>query len=223
MIQLKNKGQLIVLSGPSGCGKNTICNALLKRNQKLWLSISCTSREPRGVEKDGKDYFFLTAQEFEKKIEQHDFLEYAKYNGNYYGTPKSKIEEYLNQGIDVILEIEVQGALKVKEKIKDALFIFIMPPSMQELKRRLENRGTENESKIMNRFRIAYQEINEVSKYNYVVVNDDVDLAVEKVNAIITAEKCRVDRIEDVYLNSEEEEIHEFLMDKEFDNHDISI
>lgn len=218
MIKVKGKGQLIVLSGPSGCGKNTICNQLLKKNSNIWLSVSCTSRAPRGKEQNGKEYFFLSNEEFEEKIKKNEFLEYAKYNQCYYGTPKDKIQEYLEQGIDVILEIEVQGALKVKEKIKDALFIFIMPPSMKELKNRLENRKTESKEKLISRFQIAYQEINEVTKYNYVVVNDEVEKAVDKVNSIILAEKCRVDRIEDVYLDSEEEEIHEFLMNKEFDN-----
>lgn len=219
MIKLKEKGQLIVLSGPSGCGKDTICSKVLKVNNNVWLSISCTSRKPRGKEENGKDYYFLTNEEFEKKIENNEFLEYAKYNNCYYGTPKDKIDEYLDNGIDVILVIEVQGALKVKEKVKDALFIFIMPPSMKELKRRLQARKTEDEEKIMNRFKIAYKEINEISKYNYVVVNDDIKEAVDKVNCIIKSEKCRVDRIEEVFLNNEEELIHETLMEKEFDNH----
>ena len=218
MIKLKEKGQLIVLSGPSGCGKDTICSEVLKKNKNTWLSISCTSRQPRGKEVNGKDYFFLTNEEFEEKIKNNDFLEYAKYNNCYYGTPKSKIDEYLNKGIDVILVIEVQGALEVNEKVKDALFIFIMPPSMKELKRRLKSRGTEDEEKIMNRFKIAYKEINQITKYNYVVVNDEIEEAVTKVNSIIISEKCRVDRIEEVFLNNEEELIHETLMEKEFDN-----
>ena len=191
---------------------------VLKKNKNTWLSISCTSRQPRGKEVNGKDYFFLTNEEFEEKIKNNDFLEYAKYNNCYYGTPKSKIDEYLNKGIDVILVIEVQGALEVKEKVKDALFIFIMPPSMKELKRRLKSRGTEDEEKIMNRFKIAYKEINQITKYNYVVVNDEIEEAVTKVNSIIISEKCRVDRIEEVFLNNEEELIHETLMEKEFDN-----
>lgn len=218
MVQVKQKGQLIVLSGPSGCGKNTICNELLRENKNIWLSISCTSRPPRGSEVNGKEYYFLSNEEFEEKINNNEFLEYAKYNQYYYGTPIKNIQEYLDKGIDVILEIEVQGALKIKEKVQDALFIFIMPPSMEELKARLKKRGTESDEKITKRFQIAYQEINEFSKYNYVVVNDEVNKAVNKVNAIITAEKCRVDRIEDVFLNNKEEEIHEYLMDKEFDN-----
>ena len=164
------------------------------------------------------DVYYRMCRELAEKIKNNDFLEYAKYNNCYYGTPKSKIDEYLNKGIDVILVIEVQGALEVKEKVKDALFIFILPPSMKELKRRLKSRGTEDEEKIMNRFKIAYKEINQITKYNYVVVNDEIEEAVTKVNSIIISEKCRVDRIEEVFLNNEEELIHETLMEKEFDN-----
>ena len=172
-----------------------------------------TSRPLRGNEVDGKDYFFVTKEEFEDNIKKGNFLEYAKYNDNYYGTPKNKIEDYLNKGIDVILNIEIQGALQIKELIKDALFIFIMPPSMEELKRRLINRGTDSSEKILSRFKTAYHEINDVTKYNYVVVNDDLDKAVDKVEAILISEKCRVDRIEEVFLNNTEELLHEGLLD----------
>ena len=144
-------------------------------------------------------------------------------NNNYYGTPKSEIEKKLNEGIDVILVIEIQGALQIKEKIKEALFIFIMPPSMEELKNRLILRKTETMNKIINRFKIAYKEINEVTKYNYVVVNDNLNEAVEKVNSILLAEKCRVDRIEELYLNSDEEKIHELLVEKDLKNEDIKL
>ena len=145
------------------------------------------------------------------------------YNGNYYGTPRDKIAEKLNSGIDVILEIEIQGALKVKELVPDAIFIFILPPSMNELKKRLVNRGTDSREKILDRFTTAYKEINEVTKYNYVVINDEIENAVNKVNAILISERCRVDRIEEVYLNNMEEELHELLVDKDFDNKDINI
>ena len=223
MIKSNTKGSLIVLSGPSGAGKGTICNEVLNNNKNVWLSISCTSRKPRNGEIDGVNYYFLSKDEFESKIENNGFLEYAIYNDNYYGTPRDKIKEKLDQGIDVILEIEVQGALKVKELVKEAIFIFILPPSMEELKSRLKNRGTETEEKILKRFKTAYNEINEINKYNYVVVNDKIDSAVSKINAILLAEKCRVDRIEEVYLNNKEEEIHENLIDKEFVNNRIEI
>lgn len=212
MIKTKKRGQLYVISGPSGCGKDTIVNNLLKKNKNLWLSISCTSREPRGKEKDGVEYFFLSREEFEKEIENDGFLEYAEYAGNYYGTPKKSIEEHLNNGEDVILVIEIQGALKIKTLLPETLFIFILPPSMKELKRRLEGRGTESKEKIDKRFLRAYEEINEVGKYNYVVVNDEVKTAVEKVSAILLSEKCRVDRIIELDVDTIEEEIHEALV-----------
>ncbi len=214
IIKQKEKGTLVVISGPSGAGKDTIINEVIKKEKiNAWVSISMTSRPLRGNEVDGKDYFFVTKEEFEDNIKKGNFLEYAKYNDNYYGTPKNKIEDYLNKGIDVILNIEIQGALQIKELIKDALFIFIMPPSMEELKRRLINRGTDSSEKILSRFKTAYQEINEVTKYNYVVVNDDLDKAVDKVEAILISEKCRVDRIEEVFLNNTEELLHEGLLD----------
>lgn len=225
MLKTKKQGLLIVLSGPSGCGKNTIINKVMENNKNIWLSISCTSRAPRGEEKNGVNYYFLSREEFEQEIENDEFLEYAEYSKNYYGTPKKYIKEHLDNGEDVILEIEIQGALKVKEKIKEALFIFILPPNMKELKRRLEARNTEDQEKIDMRFKRAYEEINEVSKYNYVVVNDEVNIAARKVQSILDAERCRVDRIEEVYLNTEEEKIHETLFEgrKEFDNSEISL
>lgn len=225
MLKTKKQGLLVVLSGPSGCGKNTIINKVMENNKNIWLSISCTSRAPRGEEKNGVNYYFLSRDEFEQEIENDEFLEYAEYSKNYYGTPKKYIKEHLDKGEDVILEIEIQGALKVKEKIKEAVFIFILPPSMQELKRRLEARKTEDQEKIDMRFKRAYEEINEVSKYNYVVVNDEVDQAASKVQAILDAERCRVDRIEEVYLNTEEERLHEKLLEdkKEFNNEEISL
>ena len=207
IIKTSGKGNLIVISGPSGAGKDSIVEGLLKQNKNVSLSVSATTRSPRGEEKDGVNYFFLTRKQFEEKIKENEFLEYAEYNGNYYGTPNSGI----------------QGALKVKELIKEAIFIFILPPSMSELKRRLILRNTEDEEKILKRFKTAYKEINEITKYNYVVVNDNLQEAVNKVDAILTSEKCRVDRIEDVYLDSEEEEIHELLVDKDLENKDIDL
>lgn len=214
IIKQKEKGLLVVVSGPSGAGKDSIVNEVIKQNKvNAWVSISMTSRLPRGSEQNGKDYFFVSREEFEDNIRKGNFLEYAEYNKNYYGTPKHKIEKYLDKGIDVILIIEIQGALQIKELIPDALFIFIMPPSMEELKTRLINRGTDSKDKIIDRFKTAYKEINEVTKYNYVVVNDDLKQAVDKVNSILLAEKCRVDRIEEVVLNNKEELLHEELVD----------
>ena len=212
MVKKKRYGTLIVLSGPSGAGKGTICAELLRQVDNLRFSVSMTTRLPRGNEVDGKDYYFVTKEEFEDGIQKDNFLEYAKVHGdNYYGTPKDKVVEALNNGEDIILEIDIQGALEVKEKMIDGVFIFIMPPSMRELKDRLVKRNTETKDKIIERFKNAYKEINEVTKYNYIVINDEVQNAVDKVKAIILAEKCRVDRIEDFELNNEEELLHELL------------
>lgn len=219
MIRSKSTGQIIVISAPSGAGKGTIIKKLLENNSKnRWLSVSATSRKPREGEKEGINYYYITEEEFKKRIKEDYFLEYTNYAGNYYGTPKEYIKEKITKGIDVILEIEIEGANNIKKLIPEALFIFIMPPSLKELVRRLKGRGTETNEKIIKRFNAAYKEVNEVTKYNYVVVNDEVDTAVDKIESIIKAEKCRVDRIEEVYLDTKEEEIHELLMNDEFDN-----
>ena len=218
IIKSKSRGNLIVVSGPSGAGKGTIISHLMKDYDNMWLSVSMTSRAIRSNDIPGENYFFVSKEEFEERIKRNEFLEYAIYNDNYYGTPRDKINEKLNEGIDVILEIEIQGALKVKELVPDAIFIFILPPSMKELKRRLITRGTDSMEKILSRFKTAYKEINEVTKYNYVVINDEVENAVLKVKSILYAERCRVDRIEEVFLNNMEEEVHELLVEKELNN-----
>ena len=218
MIKTNNKGLLIVVSGPSGAGKDTICHKLIKENSTIWMSVSMTTRKPRPLEKDGVDYFFVSSEEFENKINDNTFLEYASYNDNYYGTPKDKVEEKLNEGKDVILVIDINGAINIKKIIPSALFIFIMPPDMETLKNRLIGRKTESKDKVVQRFITAYNEVNNYKKYNYVVVNDKVEDAVNKVKSIIQSEKCRVDRIEDIYLGNKEELIHEILIDKNFEN-----
>lgn len=218
MIKTNNKGLLIVVSGPSGAGKDTICQKLIKENSNIWMSVSMTTRKPRPLEKNGVDYFFVSSEEFENKINDNTFLEYASYNDNYYGTPKDKVEEKLNEGKDVILVIDINGAINIKKIIPSALFIFIMPPDMETLKNRLIGRKTESKDKVVQRFITAYNEVNNYKKYNYVVVNDKVEDAVNKVKSIIQSEKCRVDRIEDIYLGNKEELIHEILIDKNFEN-----
>lgn len=218
MIKTNNKGLLIVVSGPSGAGKDTICQKLIKDDSNIWMSVSMTTRKPRPLEKDGVDYFFVSKEDFLNKINDNTFLEYASYNDNYYGTPKDKVEEKLNEGKDVILVIDINGAINIKKIIPSALFIFIMPPDMETLKNRLIGRKTESKDKVVERFITAYNEVNNYKKYNYVVVNDKVEDAVNKVKSIIQSEKCRVDRIEDIYLGNKEELIHEILIDKNFEN-----
>lgn len=209
-----NKGVLIVISGPSGAGKGTICKELIEKHDNIYISVSATTRSPRAGEVDGVNYYFLTQDEFKEKVSNNGFIEYANVHGNYYGTPKLNVEKMLNEGKDVILEIDIQGALQVKENFEEGVFIFILPPSMEELKRRIIKRGSETEESLMTRFKNAYKEINYVSKYNYAVVNDTLDLAVSKVEAIINAERCRVDRIKDnTILDSKEGLIHEQLYD----------
>ena len=214
MIKTKEKGLLIVVSGPSGCGKSTLNQLLLQKRDNIVMSISDTTRSIRGKEINGVDYNFITTEEFEENIKNNKYLEYAMVHSNkYYGTPIDWVENMLNNGNDVILEIDIEGARQIKEKRNDSIFIFIMPPSMSILKQRLVLRNTESKEQVIERFKTAYKEINEVSKYNYVIVNNDIDTALNKMNSIITCEKCRVDRIEDVELGNQEEIIHEILMD----------
>lgn len=223
MIKEKKTGQVIVISSPSGAGKSSIVKALLERNNNLWLSVSTTTRAIRPGEKEGVNYNYVDKENFIKKIDEGYFLEYTNYAGNYYGTPKKFIKEKIEHGTDVILEIEIEGAANIKKLIPEAIFIFILPPSLKVLLKRLKNRNTDSNEKIIERFHQTYKELNEVTKYNYVVVNDVLEDAINKVESIIKAEKCRVDRIEEVYLDTKEEEIHELLINEEFNNEGINI
>lgn len=220
MIKENEQGLLIVVSGPSGCGKSTLNQKLIDSRNDTVMSISDTTRSPRGEEKDGTDYNFISTEEFEQKIKENKYLEYAIVHSNkYYGTPIEHIDEILSKGKNIILEIDIEGARKVNEKRPDAVFIFIMPPSMEILKKRLIGRKTETKEQVVERFKTAYKEINEVSKYNYVIVNDDIEESLLKMNSIIECEKCRVDRIEEVYLGNQEEMIHELLVDFDKENY----
>ena len=188
------RGMLIVLSGPSGTGKGTVCKALLNKHRDISLSISCTTREPRAGEVHGKHYFFTNKNEFEERIGKGDFLEYANVFSNYYGTPKSFVDEMLASGKDVLLEIDVQGALKVKENSPEGVFIFLIPPSMAELEKRIRSRGTETEEKIRERLGKAGAEMDLMDRYDYVIINDEVDNVVAKIESIMDAERLRVPR-----------------------------
>ena len=189
------KGLLLVISGPAGVGKGTINLSLISRNSDIRMSVSATTRQPRPGEIDGVHYFFKTEEEFQKMINSGAFLEYMRvFNTHYYGTPKSFVEQELAEGRSVILEIDVQGAMRVKAAYPDAVLIFIAPPSMSELKSRLIHRGTESSEAIDRRFETAYQEMKYIDRYDYVVVNDILDLAIARTEDIIVAERCKVTR-----------------------------
>lgn len=183
------KGSLIVLSGFAGSGKGTVVKKLVEKYDSFALSISMTTRSPRPGERDGVEYFFTTKENFEETIANDGLVEYACYVGNYYGTPKKYVEEQIAAGKDVILEIEMQGALKIKEKFPESILIFMTPPSADELYRRLKNRGTETDEVIAKRMKRAYEESQGISAYDYVVVNDDVDLCVTEVYNVVCAAK----------------------------------
>ncbi len=184
---MEQKGILIVLSGFSGAGKGTVVKKLIQKYDDYALSISMTTREPRKGERDGVEYFFSTREKFEETIVQNGLIEYALYCGNYYGTPRAYVEEQLAAGKNVILEIEIQGALKIKEKFPESLLIFVTPPSVQELKRRLEGRGTEEPEVIARRLARAAEESEGVNAYDYIVVNDDLEACVEEIHRVVDA------------------------------------
>ena len=190
------KGFLLVISGPSGVGKGTVLHDLMNTQKNLVYSVSVTTRKSRPGEIEGVSYFFKSHDEFEKMIEEDKFLEYAKVHDNYYGTPKDFVEEKINEGKIVILEIDVQGALNVKENIDNGVYIFLAPPSLSELKNRIVNRGTETESDINLRMNNARKELSYIKNYDYLVVNDHLNSAINLVNEIINAEKHKVFREE---------------------------
>lgn len=189
-----SKGILVVVSGFSGAGKGTVMKRLLEKYKDYALSVSATTRNPREGEVDGREYFFRTKEEFEKLIEEDALIEYAQYVGNYYGTPRSYVEEQLSQGKNVILEIEIQGAMKVKEKIPEALLVFVTPPTVEELKNRLVGRGTETEDVIADRLARAAEEAEGMGEYDYILVNDDLEECVENLHQIIRSEHARTVR-----------------------------
>jgi len=189
---MEEQGLLIVISGPSAVGKGTIIKQLLKEETELTYSISATSRKPRTGEVDGVNYFFLNEEKFLEMVNKGEFLEWAKVYSNYYGTPRNFVEKMLQQGKNVVLEIDIQGSLQVQKNFPEGIFIFILPPSLEELEARIRCRGTEEECQIAERLGLAEKELGYLTCYDYGVVNDQLSLAIEKIKAIITAEKCRV-------------------------------
>ena len=193
------KGLLVIISGASGTGKGTVCKKLLAENPNIFYSISATTRKPRQGEVDGREYYFITVDEFKTWIAEEKFLEYAEVYGNFYGTPIHKLEERLRRGEDVLLEIDIQGALNVMKKRPDGVYIFLLPPSLEELKNRITGRGSESPETLERRFQAAASEIATGKKYQYAVVNDTVEAAVEKIQNILAAERCKVNRNENLF------------------------
>ncbi|CAM3134675.1 guanylate kinase [Lactococcus hircilactis] len=192
---MQERGLLIVFSGPSGVGKGTVRAKIFEQENNFKYSVSMTTRKQRPGEVDGKDYYFRTREEFEELIRKGEMLEYAEYVGNYYGTPLTYVNQTLDEGKDIFLEIEVQGALQVKQKKPDAVFVFLTPPDLEQLRERLVGRGTDSSEVIAHRLEKAKEEIRLMSEYDYAVVNDQVDLSAQRVKMIIDAEHFRVDRV----------------------------
>ncbi len=187
-------GLLLVVSGPSGVGKSTVCRYLVNSLPEVEVSVSMTTRPPREGEKEGINYYFVSEGDFKSRIKTGFFLEWAKIYGNFYGTPLDKVEKRLQQGKDVILEIDVQGALQVRNKYPSAVLVFVAPPSFEELTRRIVGRGTEKEKLVEERLEVARDELKAYQSYDYMVINDDLETSAGKIKSILTAEKCRVYR-----------------------------
>ena len=207
---MNRKGIIIVVSGFSGVGKGTIMRALTAKYDKYALSVSATTRDPRPGEENGREYFFVSNEEFEKLIKEDGLIEYAGYVDHYYGTPRKFVEDKLNNGIDVILEIELQGALQIKKQYKDALLLFVMPPTAQELEKRLRGRGTETEDVIKKRLLRANEEAVGIENYDYIVINDDLDECVERVHGIINAAHMTSDRNQE-FIDTIREQLKDFV------------
>lgn len=207
---MNNRGILLIVSGFAGSGKGTLMKELTSRYDNYALSVSATTRNPRPGEEDGREYFFKTKEEFEKMIEDGELLEHACYVGNYYGTPKAFVEAQLNAGKDVILEIEVQGGLQVKEKVPEALLLFVMPPTVQEIYNRLKKRGTETEEVILKRMKRGSEEAVDLLKYDYLVVNDDLNECVERLHHTVQCAKYSINRNMD-FISDIQQQFKDYL------------
>ena len=205
-----SKGVFTVVSGFSGAGKGTVMKRLLEKYENYALSISVTTRKPREGERDGIEYFFRTREEVEAMIQEDQLLEHAEYVGNYYGTPRFYVEDMLSQGKNVILEIEIQGAMKIKEKIPEAVLVFVTPPTIEELRSRLTGRGTETADVIASRLRRAAEESEGMDNYDYILINDQVEDCVDQLHQIILSERCRAQRNEEL-INTIQEEARIFM------------
>ncbi|HSQ34201.1 MAG TPA: guanylate kinase [Peptostreptococcaceae bacterium] len=204
---MEKKGLLIVVSGPSGAGKGTICKEFLNNNDSVKISVSATTRKPRDGELNGVNYFFISKDKFKTMIEDNEFLEYARVYDNFYGTPKSSVLESLEKGDDVLLEIDIQGAKQIKEVYPEGVFVFILPPSLQELKSRIVGRGTETIEDIEKRFGSAFKEIQQIEHYNYFIMNNDVKTSSRELSNIISAEKDKVERYKEYIIQMFKEEL----------------
>lgn len=202
---MDNQGTLVVVSGFSGAGKGTVMKSLISKYDSYALSVSATTRAPREGEENGREYFFKSREEFEEMIAADSLIEYAQYVNNYYGTPKEYVFSNIRAGKDVLLEIEIQGALKIKEKFPEAMLVFIMPPSAEELKRRLVGRGTEDMETVNARLKRAGEEAQDIERYDYVVVNDTVDRCVEELHALIKSQRARVENHRELIARVQEE------------------
>ncbi len=190
-----SNGVLVVVSGPSGAGKGTVVRRLIEKYEGIFLSVSATTRQPRQGEIEGIHYFFVSHDKFRSMIERDELIEHAEYAGNFYGTPADPVRERTERGEHVLLEIDIQGGVQIKKKLPDTVLIFLAPPSLEELEKRLRGRGTENDEVIRNRLNIAAREYAVAKEYDYIVINDTVDEAVERIHSIIVAESCRASRI----------------------------
>lgn len=199
---MMSPGLLIVISGPSGVGKNTVINNLFNRKPGLKYSVSATTRTPRPNEIDGQHYFFLTETEFQKKIGNGEFLEWAKVYHHYYGTPKQYVHQLLESGQDLVMDIDVQGAIQVKHSLPEAVLIYLAPPSLTELKKRLLGRNTDSETEIIKRLQYIETEFRSIPQYDYLIINKEIDLTCEQIECIIQAEKFKVNRLETTLLDN---------------------